>query len=143
MYERTLTIFNLHGGSWYPTTVDKCDMKVKLSSNLTVNGINDVGSVTIVIHCSRDKKVRSHQGVKQYLPPKEYAELVNPKPDGFYTFTPEVDFIYEGGWDSAKIDDDDYDSGFYHYMNAKKDGIHMIQACQYFTLLPHYEISAK
>jgi len=141
MYDRTLTIFNIHHGFWYPTTVNKCDLKVKLSSNLTVDGINDVGSVNIVIHCNRNRIVKSYQGNKAYVEPKVYASLEDPS--DYFTLTPEVDFIYEGEWDKAPVEDDAYDSGFYHMMNEEKDGVHMIQTNQYFTLIPHFEIGAK
>ena len=41
----------------------------------------------------------------------------------YNTFTPEQDFFYVGSVIAAACQEDDYDEGFYHYMNKAFDGI--------------------
>lgn len=141
MYDDTITVFNHRNGRWYPTTIEHVDIKVTTASNLTVNGISNMGEVSIIIHASKTKTIKTTEGLKQYLDP--LAFIVVDDPEYYLTFKPEEDFILAGRYDDGIAEDDDYDSGFYHEMNKTRDGIYKIQACAWYSLLPHFEIGAK
>lgn len=140
MFDRTLTIYNKHGNMWYPVTVNNADMHTEMVSNITVNGIDNVGAVTMIIHSDSQKRIMASSGVVQYVPPKQYAALSNPA--GYFTFWPEHDFVVEGSV-SIIADDDDYDSGYYNELNKTMDGVHMIRAAEWFGMIPHFEVAAK
>lgn len=137
MYDDTITVFNHRGEYWFPTVFEGADLKVTTASNITASGINNVGDVSIIIHISKNKGIRSG---KRYIDPMEFQTVEDP--ENFYTFKPEDDFIVVGEYYDIE-NDEDYDSGFYHEMNATKDGVYKIQAAAWYSLLPHFEIGAR
>lgn len=145
MYESTITLFNFHEatGLWYSSVFSGVDLGVNTSSNSTTNGTNGDDTVNMIIHCTRDKRFITADGAeKSYIGAKAYAKCDNPT--ACITFKPECDFIYEGEWaDLTPISEEDYESGYYHAMNEKYDGVHMISSAAFFGLLPHFEIGGR
>ena len=144
MYHKTITLFNYHKptGKWYPSVISGVDLIGNTASTATKEGVNNGDTVDVIIHCTRGRVITTSAGPKPYLPPKLYAEH-NPL-SGLITFVPEQDFIYEGEWpDLAVIDDEDYESGFYHEMNNTYDGVYLITSAVFCDLLPHFEIGGR
>ena len=140
MYNNTITVFNFAQGKWYPSVIEGADLLVHAQATQTTHGTINAGTVEIIVHCTKDKVVKTTEGGKLYLEPKVYAK----DPSGHITFKPETDFIYSGAWENlSPINDDDYDSGFYNEANRLYDGVYQITGCGYYSLLPHFEIGAK
>ena len=139
MHDETITVFNLKNGYWYPTIISGVHIETHTAADLTINGINNVGSVFISIPAAKNRTVKTSAGTKRFVRPKEYESS---DPAECFTMTPDSDFIYEGEWRNIEADDD-YDSGFYDEMNRTKDGIHLINAAEFLKLIPHIEVGAK
>jgi len=136
MYDKKLTLFCEHNHKWIPTTFNRCEIYTVVAENLTVNGVNNVGNIKMLIQADSDKTIDG----KQYIGVAEY----NSKEDvsNFFTFAPERDFVIEGSWEGGEGDDEDYDVGFYQYMNETRDA-HMVTSAAWFGLIPHFEVMGK
>ena len=132
MYDKAVTIYNLHDGMWYPTVISGVSLYTVTASDITVNGVNNVGSVQALIPAGNVGKT--------YLPPKAYQQAASV--GSYFTFTPEQDVLMEGTYTTVE-DDDDYDLGFYHEMNKIRDGVFLIKAAEYLSMIPHYEVTAQ
>ncbi|MCD8371793.1 MAG: hypothetical protein LUD27_00635 [Clostridia bacterium] len=144
MYDHTLTVFNYHAASdkWYLSVISGADLIAAEAKSNTANGINNTDAVNAIIHSTADKVIATTAGSKSYTRPKAYAACNNPAK--MITFNPECDFIYDGEWaDLTPISDDDYDSGLYHSLNDKYDGVYLINSATFYSLLPHFEIGAR
>ena len=145
MFQNTITLFNFHKatGLWYPSVFKGVDLGVNTASNATKDGKNSNDTVNIIIHCTKDKVFTTADGTKKsYTGAKAYSKCDNPT--ACITFNPECDFIYEGEWANLElINDEDYESGFYHSMNEEHDGVYMITSAAFYGLLPHFEIGGR
>lgn len=142
MHDRTITIFNYHGGKWYPSVIRGVSVLENVASSATTQG-GKTGSdvLEVSIKTSSAKTVETAAGYKSYVKPKSYAVCADPSE--FLTFTPEQDFIYCGEWLEGAVADDDYDSGLYHAMNEEYDGVYKITSATWLGLLPHFEIGGR
>ena len=141
MYDDTITLFNHRNGLWYPSVISGVDLKVTTSSSITTGGINNVGEVSIIVHTSKSKAIKTKGGLKQYVEPLAFKVVDDP--EYYLTFKPEEDFILAEEYEGGIEDDDDYDSGFYDELKSTRDGVYKIQAAAWYSLLPHFEIGAK
>lgn len=144
MYHNTITLFNFHKstGKWYPSVISGVDLIGNKASTATKEGVNNGDTVDILIHCTREKVFTTSAGAKSYTGAKAYAQCNTPA--ACITFTPEQDFIYEGAWsDLTPVIDDDYESGFYQFMNDTYDGVYRVKSAVYYDLLPHFEIGGR
>lgn len=145
MYNSTITLFNYHKSTdrWYPTVLTGVDLIGNKASTATREGTNNGDSVDIIIHCDKNRVVKTLQGAaKCYTEAKKYASCETPA--NCITFVPEQDFIFEGEWpDLSAVDDCDYESGFYHEMNDSYDGVYLITSAVFYDLLPHFEIGGR
>lgn len=144
MYQNTITLFNFHKktGVWYPSVISGVDLIASKANNATKEGTVNGDTVEIIIHCNKEKAIKTSEGLKSYTGAKAYAVCDNPS--NCITFTPECDFIYDGVWpDLSPVIDDDSDSGLYHDMNEIKDGVYMITSAVFYSLLPHFEIGGR
>ena len=140
MYDRTITLFNRRNtdNCWRTTLFEGVNVIEPRASTASTQGTNNGDAVEIILHCSPGMKV----GELQYVPPKAYQSLEDV--EGFFTFTPEVDFIAIGDNTSeTPVPEDDYDEGLYHAMNEENDGVYMITSATWFGLMPHFEIGGK
>ena len=145
MFRNTITLFNYHNatGLWYPTVFKGVDLGINTASNSTKDGKNSNDTVSIIIPCTKDKVFITADGTKKsYTEAKVYAKCDNPAV--YITFKPECDFIYNGEWtDIEPVNDEDYESSFYHSMNEEYDGVYMISSAAFYGLLPHFEIGGR
>lgn len=144
MFGDVITLFNYHKGAglWYPKVIPNADFNLTRSTDHTTQGYNSETAAQFLVPCKKDRTVFTTAGVKEYLPPKAFAKCE--KPEGYFTFAPECDFIYVGNWsDLSAIPDDDYESGLYHEMNDEKDGVYMIASAAFYSLIPHFEIDGR
>lgn len=145
MYQDTITLFNFHTatGKWYTTVILGTDIGESRSAENTTSGKNNADTVSVIIHCSTDKAVTDIDGAKKkYLGTKEFARCENPAE--CFTFNPECDFLYSDKWTgNSEIRDDDYESGLYHYMNDRYDGVYKITSSSFYGLLPHFEVGGR
>ena len=146
MYDDTITLFNFCAatGCWYPSVLSGVELGVSHANNSTREGNKNANTFVALIHTNdmSDKLLTTSEGVKSYIGSKEYAACADPA--GFYTFTPEQDFIYEGEWESLDpIEESSEDEGLYQQMNDQYDGVHMIQSAEFFRLLPHFEVEGR
>lgn len=141
IFQNTITLFNFHEatGLWYPSVIAGVDLIEHKSNSASIEGMNNRDTVNILIPCNTEKKITTSQGVKRYIGNKIYAKCNDPA--NYITFKPEKDFIYEGVWpDLSPIDGEDFDSGLYNELNTNYDGVYMINAAAFYSLLPHFEI---
>lgn len=144
MYGQTITLFNFHGGKWYTTVFTDADVSAVKSGSASQHGQTNTDTVEIIIHVRR-----SDAGILQigdegkcYTGAKAFAALESP--NGWFTFTPEVDFIAVGDHASAEpLSDDEYEEGLYHEMNRTQDGVFMVTSAALYMLLPHFEIGGR
>lgn len=144
MYCDAITLFNFHKATskWYPMVIKGVDFGSALSSKPTTQGINNEDTVVFIIKCNHCKQIKTLSGKKTYLGPKEYASCDNPY--RHFTFNDAKDFIYRGEWNGDTIiDEEDYDSGLYSYMNSEFDDVYKVTLSEFFSLLPHFEVRGK
>ena len=144
MHDATVTLFNFHeaAGKWYPTEFHNVSLTaVRADTGNADAGTINADTVEIIIRTASDKSSTENGVTVRYVGPKEYAALENPV--GYFTFTPEQDFFYVGSVIAASCQEDDYDEGFYHYMNKAFDGVYMIQSSTFYSLIPHFEIGGR
>lgn len=142
MHDRTITLFNLHKGTWYPSVIRGVTVTESASSAATTQaGWTGGDALEVSIKTSRAKAIETATGYKAYVTPKVYAACADPSE--FLSFTPEQDFIYCGEWADGGGTDDDYDSGFYHAMNEEYDGVYKITSAEWLGALPHFEIGGR
>lgn len=143
MHDRTITLFNYHGGKWYPSVIHGVSVLENVASSATTQG-GKTGSDTleVSIKTSSSKGIETATGFKTYVSPNAYAACSAPA--DCLTFKPERDFIYCGEWPTAPIDDAEYEeSGLYHAMNEEHDGVYMITSVAWYGLIPHFEIGGR
>lgn len=144
LFRDVITVFNYHKktGVWYPTVINNAHIVSASASSHGVSGNTNADSVEVEVASSGTQTVVTPNGGKSYTPPKLYA--VSDSPEEFFTLTPECDFFFVGAWnDLTPVEDDDYDEGFYHDVNAEHDGVYMISSASYFSLIPHFEIGGR
>ena len=142
MHDRTITLFNFHNGKWYPSVISGVTVAENVASSATEQaGRTSVDAVEVSIPASHSKGIETADGFKAYVSPKAYAVCTAPK--DCLTFTPLKDFIYCGVWDTAPIDDEEYESGLYHALNEEYDGVYMISSALWLGLIPHFEVGGR
>lgn len=140
MYDQTITLFNYRkdDGLWHTAVFHGVNVVEPRASAETTQGTANRDAVEVILHCSADKAA----GGLQYIPPKAYQALE--AVDGYFTLTPEVDFIAIGEHLSdVPVSEEAYDEGLYHAMNDANDGVYMITSATWFSLLPHFEIGGR
>ena len=144
MHDVTITLFNFHEatGKWHPTEFRNVSLTESNGNAPTPDaGMKNADAVELIIRTAADKSNTECGVTVRHVGPKEYAALENPV--GYFTFTPEQDFFYVGSVMAASYPEDDYDEGFYHYMNKTHDGVYMIQSSAFYSLIPHFEIGGR
>ena len=144
MRDATITLFNFHAatGKWYPTEFHNVSMTESNGNTPTPDaGMKSADTVELIIRTAADKSNTECGVTVRYVGPKEYAALENPI--GYFTFKPEQDFFYVGSVMATSYPEDDYDDGFYHYMNRAYDGVYMVQSWSFYSLIPHFEIGGR
>lgn len=144
MFSDTITLFNLHNGSWFPHIIHGVDAAgiTDGASATALNGTTKSDNGSILIQTSNSKVINVDKTLLPYVSPKAYAALENGA--DAVTFQPQTDFIYMGEYENAEpINDDDYEAGFYDYVNSRRDGVYKIISAVFYSLIPHFEIGVK
>ena len=137
MFSKTITLYSLHNDVWYPTVLHGCSLVVDKSARQAQTGLENEDKAILHI----PKKSITAAGV-EVVGPKEYNSL--PSPTGYITFQEGSGFFIEGESDYSIVNDDDYISGYYDYLNKSMDGVYLItSASSEYSLIPHYEITGK
>lgn len=139
MFDKTVTIFNRQGNTWYPRVCTGVQMSQDIGYIQRTFGATD--NATIAVHFPIvDGKISD----SEYLNPKAWKERESK--DGVITAKggEEYDIIYIGGWANEQpIADGDYPKGFYHYMRTNEDGVYAIASVSEFWTIPHIEVAAR
>lgn len=150
MYDKTVTVFNLYESStaamWYPHVLSGVDLITDKGSILKKYGPDstDNAELHISYYLQDGKKyIRNASGILiPWLSPKDWKSQVNDLLDDTITFGSDTDeFFWEGIWIAGPVNDNDYDRGFYGYMNNRYDNVYRITSVGGpYTVIPHFEI---
>lgn len=145
MHDQTITLFNYSDSenAWRVTVIDGCYFYVTSALLPSTNGLGNSDNSCLIIYTEKDASIN---GLK-YLKPKEYQRSDKA---GCFTMKPETDFFLCGAWEGFEdeipqlISDDEFENGFYDFMNDNYDDVLMIQsAVHYSSLIPHFEVVGK
>lgn len=150
MYKDTITLFNrcpnrINGDRWYPVVIHDVDVITDKASIVKAMGVDTGDNTKLHIKYSVDND-RIIVAEKTYILPKEYTKMSPAEVENFITFKSgkDFDFFYVGEWQGNEpIADDDYNDGFYDYMNSEYDNVYAITTVGKYSLLPHFEILGK
>ncbi len=146
MYLDTITLFNKYesrlGDMWYPSVINGVNLNIDKAAIIAKYGAESKDAVVLNIRyvSLNDKKFIDG---KLYLPPKEWENQTNDKLSESLTLASGngADFFLVGDYGVAgPIADDDYDNGFYDYMNKKYDHVFAITSVGEYTVIPHFEV---
>lgn len=149
MYSDTITLFNRHeqtgGVVWYPTILRGVDLNVDKAAMIAKYGEQTADNAMLHIRFKRNSG-EVYIGDKRYLPPKLWANQTADELPGTLTFTggSGFDFFIVGEWDdTAPINDNEFLDGLYNYMNKRYDFVFSINSVAQYSVIPHFEITAK
>lgn len=144
MYDKTITIFNLDAQNsvWHKTIIEGCDAISTDGYNLSSVGLQNISMLSVLVNCNWNKIFETTEGNKQFLDPKVYKDALNK--EAYVTFNSDTDFIVLGEiTDEISLNDEDYDSGLYNYVNKTYDNVYLINSYTYYSLIPHYEVGCR
>lgn len=148
MYSDSVTVFNRYKGRlgivWYPTVLHGVNLAVDRAAVVATMGEQSQDSAILNIKYSEQDGVIT-VGNKPYLQPKAWADQVNDVLADSVTFTSgtDFDFFIEGDFGGEPISDDDYEYGFFDYMNTEYDNVFVITSVSKLKLIPHFEITGR
>ena len=147
MYQDTITLFNRTGDTWRATVLPHVDLNSDEAALIAKYGADSKAKASLHIrYVVGDDGVLVRYGLTSYLVkrPKEYTGA-----DGTIAFRPvspgEVtDFFMAGVWDGEPtINDGDFDTGFFDYLSAIRDGVYTITSVARYSVIPHFEILGR
>lgn len=147
MYRDTVTLFNLHEGVWRASVLRGVDLNADRAAIIAKYGADCKDRARLHIRCQlSDGAVTVHFDGTGYvvLEPKQYTGE-----EGTITFRPVstgevVDFFLVGEWEGDEtVEDAEYESGFYDYMNGTRDGVYTITEAARYSVIPHFEITGR
>lgn len=155
IYKQTVTLFNRvqmfeHGNEdqcvWFPTVLKGVHLIVDQSSRWDTQGGATSDNVRLhVRYVIQDGQIMV--GDKPYYPPKVWRQLAMPETCLTFNYGSQTDFDFfvEGEYDefNLPVADEQYDKGFYNYMNKKCDNVFAITSVSKYNLIPHFEIMAR
>lgn len=151
MYNATVTIFNLYesrtAAMWYPHVLSGVDLITDKGQLLKKYGPDNTDNAELhIVYEQKDEKriIRDASGKElPWLPPKAWKSQVNDLLDDSVTFGPD-DFFMEGEWTDGIVDEENYTSGFYDFMNNQYDFVFLISSVGGpYSVIPHFEILGK
>lgn len=148
MYQDTITLFNRTGDVWKATVLPHVDLNSDEAALIAKYGADSKAKASLHIRYVPTEIGYSVEDntdmVCLFKPPKEYTGADNtitlrPASTGEVT-----DFFMEGAWDGEPvINDGDFDTGFYDYMSATRDGVYTITSVARYSVIPHFEILGR
>ena len=151
IYTQTVTLFTRHyeveNGEekmyWYPTVVPNVHLVANRAKIISMYGEMSQDNVLLHIRYTPNGADAVIAG-KTYLKPLLFAATEDVSEYITFTMGDHFDFFMEGDWGSdAKIDDDDYQSGFFDYMNHAQDHVWAVTNCSQYCLIPHFELTGR
>lgn len=151
MYSDTVTLFNRYEEGenvmWYPTILRNVDLNVDRAAMVAKYGEQTTDNAALHVKYT-PKNGEVLIGGKRYLPPKLWANQKASELPGTITFTggTNFDFFIAGEWDDTeKVKDyeNEWIDGFYNYMNKRYDYVFSINSVAQYSVIPHFEITAK
>lgn len=164
IYSQTITLFNRIPGKngdptmWIPTVIDGVHLSFTKSSSWNDHGGSTSDDVKLNVRykpSGDDALVRCRISAedetvcfKKWYEPKSWRK--QPDPYDCLTFSfgenDDFDFFIEGVFDEfdLPISDQNFERrGFYNYMNAEYDNVFVITSVSKYSLIPHFEITAR
>lgn len=139
MYDQTINLYCLNGGTWRKATISGVDVGVAKATGPTTQGERNADGVILLVNCAADKSIITRDNrTLRYLERKAYA--ASAAPASAYTFTEPSFFIVGDTTLPDTAVDDDYDEGFYSYVNAYYDHVYRVTSASWYGLLPHFEV---
>jgi len=148
MYSDTVTIFNRYesrlGDMWYPTVLHDVNVMADRSAIVQKYGEESKDNAVLNVQYITEQDDIKIAG-KIYLTPKAWDRQTNDLLPETITFTPgeKFDFFYVGEWPEDPVPDDDYENGFYDYMNSTYDGVYAVTSVAKLGVIPHFEVTGK
>ena len=151
MYADTITLFNRYEANgvitWYPTVLRNVDLNIDRAAMIAKYGEQTADSAALHIKYTV-KSGEAYIGDKRYLPPKRWAAQEDTEREKSITFTggTNFDFFIVGEWaEAAPIVDDPMQwlDGVYNYMNKRFDYVFSVNSVAQYSVIPHFEITAK
>ena len=150
MYDKTVTVFNKYTDQakniyWYPHVLTGIDLIVDKSANIARTGLDGADTANLHVKYAVSDGQKTVNSIP-YLPPKEWSAQVNEELPKSLTFA-SGDFFIEGEYSEEIISDSDYstrvDSGFYDYINKRRDNVFLVTNVGVYGMIPHFEIGGK
>lgn len=151
MYSDTITLFNRYEENtsvrWYPTILRNVDLNVDKAAMIAKYGEQTADTAMLHIRYTPDGE-KAYIGDKRYLPPKLWASQNLLELAGTLTFAggTDFDFFIVGEWpDAEPVNDEsgEWIDGFYNYMNKRFDFVFSVSSVAQYSVIPHFEITAK
>lgn len=147
MYKDTVTIFNRFGDKWRATVLPNVDLNADQAAIIAKYGAESKDKASLHVRyavAEAGYSVVTDAGACVVKGAKEYTGE-----EGTVAFRPAstgevVDFFLDGTWDGeAVIDDEEYDTGFFDYLSAARDGVYTITSAARYSVIPHFEILGR
>ena len=151
MYSDTITLFNRYEANgvltWYPTVLHNVDLNIDRAAMIAKYGEQTADSAALHVKYTA-KNGEAYIGDKLYLPPKRWATQEDAEREKTITFAggTNFDFFIVGEWaEAAPIVDDPMQwlDGVYNYMNKRFDYVFSVNSVAQYSVIPHFEITAK
>ena len=149
MYTETITLFNRkrteNGDVWYPTVMRGVDLNIDKAAIASKYGAASQDSAVLHVRYQMQGENIIVSG-KCWKPPKEWQKRTGDDSSGTFTFASGhfLDFMFKGGAGiDAPVKDEDYAEGFYNYMNSKHDYVFAVTSAAVYSLIPHFEVTAR
>ena len=150
MYKDTITLFNRkegeEGDTWYPTIIKNVHLNMDRAAIVAKYGAEATDSAVLNIRYSHIGVHKTIAG-KNWLPPKQWDQLLEPKNSLTFTTGTRFDFFWLGDWGNEDpVHDVNYfaDTDFYTYMNRTHDYVFAISSVGGpYSVIPHFEILGK
>lgn len=146
MYTDTVTVFNRYrsrfGDTWYPTILQGVNLNIDKAKILSTYGEQSQDNVVMNVRYNSIGGFKTVDG-KPYLLPKEWENQINSDLGSTVTFKEGDFFICSDYGSEEPVQDDDFEDGFYNYMNDKYDRVFAITSVSEFSVIPHLEITGR
>ena len=140
MYIDTITLFNYHNGEWYPTVLNNVDLNADKAAILARYGASSSDRAKLHV-AYRISNGEIKIGNYTYVRPENYNGE-----SGTITFADGLEFSFFSSfaWDGeAVISDNDYEQGFYNYLNSLSGEVYAVSSVAMYSVIPHFEIMGK
>lgn len=132
MYKDTVTVYNLYNGVWIPAVLENVDVNLDKSKIIKQYGENSNDTLMLhVKYCQKnnDVYIGNYQFVTDYAGEETTVAFLSGN---------EFSILRIGRYTDS-IKDADYIGGFYNDLS----NAYIITNCAMYSVIPHFEITAK